>query len=255
MKNSKFVHHIYETERYGSEGEFAGASESLMLKMTELLDSLKVNPKYILDVGCGVGYFTNYLKTRYKGADVYGIDISKTALTKAKRVYKDITFKRANVEVKLPFKDKMFDLVVSGNLIEHLVDVDGYLAEMNRVTKLGGDLILTTPNLGSWLNRILLLVGKQPYFLDASLTKTLPIFKIGNYTFPEKLDYPSSSHLRLYTLDMLKKLLSEYGFRTTQVKGAMMFESPLMSRIDKLFTYVPSLALRLVIKAEKYENF
>jgi len=254
MKNKKFTDRIYETERYGNEREFVGTTYDRMLKMNELVGALKVKPRYILDVGCGVGFYANYLKRRYKRADVYGVDISKTALAKGKKLYKDIKFKRADAEVKLPFKDKKFDLVVSGNHIEHLVDVDGYLRELNRVTRKGGVMILTTPNLGSWLNRILLLFGKQPYFLDASLTKTLPIFKIGNYTFPEKLDYPSSGHLRLYTLDMLKKLLFEHGFRTTDSKGAMMLEKPFVSQIDRLFTYIPSLAIRLIIKAEKLQT-
>lgn len=253
MKNKKFTDRIYETERYGNEQEFVSTASdrTRMLKMTELIRNLKVKPKYILDVGCGVGFFANHLKTNYKDACVYGVDISKTALAKGQSMYKDIKFIRADAEARLPFKDKMFDLIISGNHIEHLVDVDGYLKEINRVTKKGAVMILATPNLGSWLNRILLLFGKQPYFLDASLTKTLPILKIGNYTFPENLDYPSSGHLRLYTLDMLKKLLSEYGFRTIQVKGAMMLEKPFLSQADRLFAYLPGLALRLIIKAEK----
>ena len=251
MNNKNFTDQIYETERFGSEGEFVGSGEDLMFMLAKALDNLEARPKQVLDVGCGAGYFTNYLKTRFSRADVYGVDISKTAITKAKKKYKNITFKRVNAEERLPFEDQRFDLVVCGNLIEHLVDVDNFLIEVNRVTKPGGKLILTTPNLGSWLNRLLLLVGKQPYFAEASLIKTLPIFQIGAYIFPENLDYPASGHLRLYTLDMLKKLLAEYGFEVVESKGAMMLESSMMSKIDRFFTLFPGLALRLVIKAEK----
>ena len=255
MNKTRLSNQIYENKGvYGDEENFLQGTSNRLEKMIKIVKNLKHTPENILDVGCGTGYFAHLTRSIYPNAKVYGVDISNTALSIGRRKYKDIIFVKADAEVKLPFKDNTFDLVISGEHIEHVRDIDQNLLEINRVTKKGGVMILTTPNLGSWLNRILLLLGKQPYFLDASLTKTLPIFKIGNYTFPEKLDYPSSGHLRLYTLDMLQKLLQTYGFKTVEAQGRMMLQKIFLKQIDQFFSHIPMLALGLIVKTEKVEN-
>lgn len=246
---------IYENKGvYGDKEKLIGKSSDRLEKMLKIVRNLKQEPENILDIGCGTGYFAHLLKVMYPNAKVYGVDISRTALSIGRNKYKDIKFLKADAEIKLPFKDNMFDLLISGEHIEHVRDIDQTLLEINRVTKNGGVLVVTTPNLASWMNRILLLFGKQPWYLDPSLRKTLAVFSIGNFTFPENLDSPPSGHLRLYTLDMLKKLLQSYGFKTVGVQGRTMLQKILLKQIDKIFSYIPALAFGLIVKTEKEKN-
>ncbi len=255
MNNTQLSNQIYETKGvYGDKGKLIGKSSDRLEKMLKIVRNLKQTPENILDVGCGTGYFAHLLKRMYPNAKVHGVDISGTALSIGKKKYKDIIFIKADAEVKLPFKDNTFDLVISGEHIEHVRDVDKNLLEINRVTKKGGTLIVTTPNLASWMNRTLLLFGKQPWYLDPSLRKSLPIFRVGNFTFPENLDSPPSGHLRLFTLDMLKKLLEAYGFIAIDIQGWMMLQKVFLKQIDQFFSHIPMLAFGLIVKAEKVKK-
>lgn len=255
MEKITLVNQIYETKGvYGDEQKLIGVSSDRLAKVIKILKNLNLDLKNILDIGCGTGYIAHLTKSMYPDAKVFGVDISATALSIVKKKYKDIEFVKADAEVKLPFSDDKFDLVISGEHIEHLRDIDQNLLEINRVTKKGGVLILTTPNLASWMNRILILFGKQPWYLDPSLRKTLPIFSIGNFTFPENLDSYPSGHLRLYTLDMLQKLLKAYGFKVVDVQGRIMLRKIFLKQIDQVFSFIPELAFGLIVKAEKVEN-
>lgn len=242
---------IYELKGVYGDSEKFTSSYNRMEKMVMFVDNLPTKPKTILDVGCGTGYFSFILSKKFPEAEIIGIDISNIALKLGKQSYSKIIFKKVNAEKKIPFKNNYFDLVISGEHIEHLVDVDSYLEEINRVTKKNGHLIITTPNLASWINRILLLFGRQPWYLEASYRKNLPIFSIFNYRFPINPDSPAVGHLRLFTLNILIKLLREYGFKVIQIRGAKIFAKPILKQIDYLFSYIPDLAFGLVILTQK----
>lgn len=62
---------------------------------------------------------------------------------------------------RLPFPDGAFDVVVSDDLIEHLVETDSYAREIHRVLTPTGWLFLSTPNLAAWFNRLGLFAGVQ----------------------------------------------------------------------------------------------
>lgn len=236
---------IYEQKGvYGDEKKLTGTYKRLD-KILFLLSGID-KPRYILDLGCGTGFLTNILAQRFPNAKIFGIDISHASLNIAKKRYSSINFINADTEYKIPFKKHHFDLIISGEHLEHLKDVDTYLEEIYRITKKNGYLLLTTPNLASWINRILLLLGKQPWYLEPSLRKTFPIFKLGKYTFPENPGSPAVGHLRLFTLDMLKKLLLNYGFKIEKVMGAEIMTKPVLKQIDELFAHIPSLSFGFV---------
>jgi len=98
----------------------------------------------ILEVGCGVGYGTNFISSQFK---VVGLDISKEAIKEARKRYKHILFVVGD-GINLPFKDEQFDAVISLQVIEHIKkkEVPKYLNEIKRVLKNYGIFILTTPN-------------------------------------------------------------------------------------------------------------
>ena len=238
---------------YGDEEMFLSRSQRLD-NMLFIARNLGYTPNRILDIGCGTGYFLERIREIYPKAEYYGIDVSQSAIRIASEKYPDTKFLIADAEKALNFPEGFFDVIISGENIEHVKDVDTYLTNINQVIKDDAILILTTPNLASWFNRILLLFGRQPFYLDPSLRKTLPIFSYFGRTFPENLNNMPAGHLRLYTLDMLKKLLNLYGFETKQVLGAPFLRKPLIGRFDELMSKFPSLACSLALKVTKVKK-
>lgn len=100
----------------------------------------------VLDVACGEGYGSALLATR--AARVVGIDVSQPAVDHARRAYAGIAnleFVRASC-ARLPLADASVDLAVSFETLEHLEPQPEFLAELARVLKPGGILVLSCPN-------------------------------------------------------------------------------------------------------------
>ena len=90
------------------------------------------NKKIILDAACGTGYATTGV----------GIDNDPEAIAFAQKHYK-AKYILGDV-LKIPFEDKHFDAVTSFETIEH-VNAKSFLAEVKRVLKKNGVLVLSTP--------------------------------------------------------------------------------------------------------------
>jgi SAM-dependent methyltransferase len=104
----------------------------------------------LLDAACGRGSLTFRLAKRTRTA--YGFDISPQAMRRARRVAQragsGVQFATASAE-QLPYADGSFDKIVSSSSLEHFRDGGLAIAEMARVLKPGGTLVLTTDNLQS----------------------------------------------------------------------------------------------------------
>lgn len=97
-----------------------------------------------LDVGCGAGAYTESLRHCQPQLKVYGVDISKTAIKKAKKDFPKIDFSVASA-YRLPFPDCFFDVVVMKCVLEHLENPDKALTELRRVLKPKGLFYSITP--------------------------------------------------------------------------------------------------------------
>lgn len=97
-----------------------------------------------LDVGCGLGHFCRYLKAVYPWLRVEGCDFSPAAVSIARKYGEaDDYFVCSGYNIVRP--SGAYDVVVAQEIIEHLSDVPAFLAELHRVTKPGGTIIVTTP--------------------------------------------------------------------------------------------------------------
>ena len=99
------------------------------------LPLLKIQPKYILDLGCGSGIFTQKLKEHYPKAQVVGLDIAYAMLqnSQAKQGWlKKWGIVNADMH-KLPFADYQFDLVFSNQALHWSDNTQELLAEIYRV--------------------------------------------------------------------------------------------------------------------------
>ena len=116
--------------------------------------------------------------------------------------------------------------------------------------KKDGYLIISTPNLLAWFNRILVPIGIQPLFVEPSTKSKLvgagPLKRF-------KQDSVPVGHVRIFTLSALRDILEMHGFKILEVKGAI-YESGFpknVLKIDKLFSKRPTLSSHLVILAKK----
>jgi SAM-dependent methyltransferase len=117
------------------------------------IDRLPLAPAArLLDAGCGSGRTLDEL-SRY--GRVSGIDLSPEAVASARRRGHD-DVRVARVE-QLPFDDATFDLVTCLDVVEHTPDDRATLAELRRVTRPAGLLIVTVPAyqaLWSWHDEV-----------------------------------------------------------------------------------------------------
>ncbi|MCK5014436.1 MAG: class I SAM-dependent methyltransferase [Candidatus Omnitrophica bacterium] len=113
----------------------------------KMLTSHITSDMNVLEIGCGVGYFTKEIaKTN---AHVTAIDISPDLLQVAQKDIKaaNVTFKIENA-YDLNLSDNTFDTVVGSSVLRHL-DARQALKEFNRVLKPGGSVFFTEPNMAN----------------------------------------------------------------------------------------------------------
>jgi methionine biosynthesis protein MetW len=207
----------------------------------------------ILDVGCGDGLFMDRLRAALKDKDdvhIWGVDYSKYKLKKAKERGHDV--KWCDLEKGLPFEDETFDVVYAAELIEHLYNPDFFLEECYRVLKKDGVVIISTPNLHAWYNRLLFVLGIQPLFYEVS-TKS-PHVGSGAIKRIKKGEAPVG-HIHVFNRDGLVDMLRQEGFEITKFLGARFQALPRVFQVaDKAFNARPSLASNLIAIARKIEK-
>ncbi len=160
------------------------------------------NGDTLLKVGTGSGIpFKYFLK---KTENIHAIDISENNIIECKKRYGDkINFVVGDMDKKTEFKDNQFDIIVSVDVIEHLENRYNPMVEFNRILKVGGRLMVVTPNLVKLRNRVGVLLGKYPHTAGTDL---------GTWMY-------DGGHLNLFTFDTLRELGEQTGFRVTKEYG------------------------------------
>jgi len=112
-----------------------------------------------LDLGCGIGHFL-----KLGDNNIVGIDASYESLKEAKKCSNKLV--HGNI-LELPFSDASFDGINCSHVIEHFKPDDAYqlLLGMNRVLKISGTLIITTPVL--WQGFFDDFTHIKPYYPEA----------------------------------------------------------------------------------------
>ncbi len=113
--------------------------------------------KRVLDLGCRYGALT---QAYVEGNDIVGVDVDREALADAAKL--GIETQIADVDEPLPFADASFDVVVAGELLEHVRDPEQLVEEARRCLRSGGTLIASVPNAFRLKNRLRFLLGRRP---------------------------------------------------------------------------------------------
>lgn len=117
----------------------------------QLFNSIAKEPKTVLEIGCSGGHLTGKLAEHFPHAKITGIDVYKPAIEEARTRFPRLKFLVADAH-KLPFKSRSFDLILTSETIEHVVDPGKMLTEIYRVLKNDGAALIEMDS-GSWLFR------------------------------------------------------------------------------------------------------
>ncbi|HEV2703438.1 MAG TPA: malonyl-ACP O-methyltransferase BioC, partial [Steroidobacteraceae bacterium] len=110
------------------------------------LDLIRIEPKVVVDLGCGTGLGTRKLKDRYRAATVIGLDAAPGMLRETRRRSGWLRpLQRVCADVyQLPFRDGAVTLLFSNLVLQWCDDLDGALREIRRVLAPGGFFAFTT---------------------------------------------------------------------------------------------------------------
>jgi len=144
----------------------------------------------VLDVGCGTGQLGRALKDR--GHWVGGIELSDDAVMRA-REHLDTVW-QFNIEERWPDLGKPMDAIIFAEVLEHVFDPVKVIRQSERFLTPGGLVIITTPNMLHWLNRLVFLAGSFRYE------------RSGMFDF---------GHIRWFTYAYLRNVLRDAGFEIT----------------------------------------
>ena len=169
----------------------------------------------VLDVGTGDGELFLWWARQIGSSHLYAVDAVPNPHTA------QIQTVIAPLDMAWPFADNFFDVVISSQNIEHIIDTPLYLNEACRVLKPNGYLLVVTENLASWANIGALVLGWMPfsftnmfgYSLGNKLVwhDSLPKQDISEF-YQRKL-WGCLGHQRLFTPLALRQMGERAGFR------------------------------------------
>lgn len=163
----------------------------------DLLSVFPDNVECVLDVGCGNGGFGKTLKEKGLAIKVVGIEINNDAAKCARENIDEVI--TGDIEnISLNIEKEYFDLIIFGDVLEHLYNPWKLLSEMKSYLKKEGYFLISIPNVRYY--RILLSL----------------IFK-GEFKYEEEgmLD---RDHIRFFTFKMLKIYIEQAGFKIVKTK-------------------------------------
>jgi ubiquinone/menaquinone biosynthesis C-methylase UbiE len=176
----------------------------------------------VLEIGCGAG---NVIE-RIDSGKLFGVDISSSILSKARRKLSNRADLFQGDAQNLPCKDAVFKQLICSEVLEHLLSPSEALHEMARILKPHGVAVISVPN-EVWINRIksfLLQLGIFRWFVN----------RRGEYKeMPERME--DEWHLHVFSLEEWLSLFRKC-FKVTRLTRIPFFWLPLryIIRLEKL---------------------
>lgn len=150
---------------------------------------------HVLDAGCGEGQLIDFLHASKSSNQYFGADVTQVALDKAHVRCPYAQFKNCDL-MDLDFSDETFDVVICTEVLEHIYEYEKVIAQLKRVLKKGGTLIINFPHESLWtVGRFFL--GRRPIkvpdhvhaFSPNSMNKTVGLQLIDKTNLPINVPY------------------------------------------------------------------
>lgn len=201
----------YENKRYRQADHCHIKTEELRIfrHIEKIFQQHPTNLK-LLDIGCGSGRITKIIQDM--GLQVKGIDISEVAVNKARQ--RGLTADVVDLDSGIPEPTAHYDIILAGDIIEHVFDPINVLKECHRVLKDDGTCLITTPHDLSIMVRLRALAGHSH--------QEIPYRRVG-----------VAKHHTVFSWPLLKFMLQQAGFtskevtRVTNIGNLMKLTSPI----------------------------
>jgi len=125
--------------------------------------------KVIVDFGCGTGELLREMAKLNPGAKYVGLDVSAAALAAAATSAPQAELHQIADGARLPLDDGMADFILASEVLEHVHDTPMAFAELARLLRPDGHLLVTVPYHGLLKNLLLVL-----FRFDAHFSPTKP---------------------------------------------------------------------------------
>jgi len=182
----------------------------------------------ILDIGCGKGVLGETLKKAVPGRRVFGIEFNNQAAQAASKKLDGVL--QGDVQaMELKFEKGMFDLMIFADILEHLVEPERALERLKPYLKLGGTIIASIPNMRHYT--VILRLIRRGWIYD----------NFGHF---------DRTHLRFFSLESMKTLISGAGFSIEQVAPRLVASKKIKLANGLLFGKLEDfMAFQYIIKA------
>lgn len=192
-----------------------------------------------LDLGCNLGQLMCVICERY-GVKATGLDdwnVEKSQETFLGTISDKSLWRYYQRDLSKTFDlDEKFDVISALEVLEHMTDTDLFLENCWNSLKEGGYFLLTTPNINSLRNRVLVPFG----------------------IYPAGMEYRNIiHHVRLYNVATLRKHLSEHNFDVELVRGVCFLKQKHMEHpvlrffSNKIANLLPQLSGNLIVVCRK----
>jgi 2-polyprenyl-3-methyl-5-hydroxy-6-metoxy-1,4-benzoquinol methylase len=189
--------------------------------------------KVILDVGCGKGRLGANLKRDVAGRKVVGIEHNEHVADAAREVLDEVLVGDVQT-MQLPFEHGMFDCMVFGDILEHLIEPEMVLHKLKIFLKSDGIIICSIPNMRHYTVFLKLFLRGWQY---------------------EEYGHFDRTHLRFFSLSSMKEMVEGAGFRILQIipridasKKMRIFNTLCAGRLEEF------VAFHYLIKAKNHEG-
>ena len=237
-----------KTEKDHYLDERVNVSAALILEYFHMITNV---PKIkIVDFGCGdgraAGKMVDLLASHnVKIEKLFAVDIDP-GLKSSENV--EVIKSDLNHPV-LQLPDNNFQVIYSLETIEHLINPGIFVKEAHRILVKNGIIVITTPNILAWYNRVLFPFGSLPIHYEVTETR--------NYGRLVANDGDTVGHVRVFSPRAAKELLVASGFNVLKIKGLrFLFDNGNVREcrgnlVDSFFSHFPSFSSMFSIIATK----
>ena len=156
--------------------------------------------KRVLELGCSTGYMSRYM-TQKRDCSVTGIEVDAAAAAQAGEYCREILVRDLNrLGWTLGLPKRAFDVILMGDVLEHLVDPPQVLIQTRALLDSNASLVICLPNVVHWSTRLKILFGRFDYESIGTLDHT---------------------HLRFYTVKTAREMIESAGYRITKFHPAI----------------------------------
>ena len=207
------MHEHYENKELTSDTYFTNVRK-------ELLELIPKNLKNgtVLEIGAGTGNTLLYAKQNGYAQNIYGIELCEMENSNQKNEFFS-DFIIGNIEeMELPYDEKFFDVILCGDVLEHLIDPYTLLKKLKKYLKDDGCIIASLPNIRQWdILKKIVFQGDFHYENSGILDKT---------------------HLRFFTKKTMIELFENQGFNVKKIVGNNICSTKKYNVIRRFFNYL-----------------